>query len=430
MQSEANLPETSGATPLPISDRRALIAGLGGIAAGAFLAGARTAQAGPLNPPGGPVAPTGRTTQEIFDAVNSVGTSVTSDARRGWIPVGPSTTPGAGNALYVITQPGYYYLTGPISVSSPTYRYGIRLDVGGVTLDLNGHRVSANGVNCTAIGSPALSSNRHLRNGFIVATSGALGIEGAGLRSVIEDLTITAEFLGSMGLDLAGGSGSLIRRCRFYGNPAEYAIAGTTADGVTIEDVIIDGVSFSLYGVQLRNTATLRRCIIRACGLPCVSAGEGAVVEDCVIGPTFGSGIVVGDRSTISNCTVDRTGNIGIDAGSQCVVQRCRSTTNTTGGIRVVTSCLVRECFVDFHPNNLPQYGIKSTGNATQIVDNVIGRCWIGIDFQGVSGCVAMRNLGRSNTNNISISGGGNWYPFVDFGTLNTATNPFANLFT
>lgn len=409
-----------------------MIAGLSGIAAGAFLAGARSVHAGPLNPPGGPVGSTGRTTQEIFDAVNGVSGSVASgsnEARRGWIPVGPSTTPGSGNALYVINQPGYYYLTGPVSVAAPAHSYGIRFDAGQITLDLNGHAVTASGVGCAGIGAPSAVTGRRIRNGVVYINGGAVGIQGPGFGSVIEDLIFDAQSGARTGIDFVSNRDALIRRCRFLGVSGYAAVEGSFGDNVMLEDVIIDGFTGFAFGVRLRNTATLRRCIVRAFGTTGIGTGEGAVIEDCVVGPGGGAGIVVSDRSTISDCTVDRTGGIGISAGSQSVVQRCRSTTNVAGGISVVTSCLVQGCFVDFHPNS-PQFGIQSLGNATQVVDNVIGRCFIGIDFRGVSGCVAMRNLGRSNTNNISISGGGNWYPFVDFGTLNTATNPFANLFT
>ena len=49
------------------ADRRALLMGLGGAAAGALLMSARTAQAagGPINPPAGTVGSTGRTLSEI-----------------------------------------------------------------------------------------------------------------------------------------------------------------------------------------------------------------------------------------------------------------------------------------------------------------------------------------------------------------------------
>lgn len=220
----------------------------------------------------------------------------------------------------------------------------------------------------------------------------------------------------------------IIRRCRITGSIGNAAISHLSADRATIEDTIIDG-TWNVDCVTLRNEATLRRCIVRGAAGACVRTNENAVMDHCIIGPSTGPGIVVNGRSTISNCAVDRSGGIGIDTGFQSLVQSCRSTTNTTGGIRVSSNSLVRGCFVEYHPNN-GQFGIHANGNDIQVIDNSIERCNIGIDFRAVSGCVALRNIGRANTLNVAISFGGNWYPNVDFSTLNTATNPFANLFT
>jgi hypothetical protein len=71
-------------TPNLPTDRRALLAGIGGLAAGAFIAG--KANAGPLSPPAGPIAPTPGPEPRI--AINAV------------------NTPGDANSLYKITQPG------------------------------------------------------------------------------------------------------------------------------------------------------------------------------------------------------------------------------------------------------------------------------------------------------------------------------------
>ena len=70
------------------TDRRAMLAGLGGLAAGAMLT--RSASAGDLNPPAGPVAPTMKKLDEIEPRT----------------PISPSSTPGNATATYRITQPG------------------------------------------------------------------------------------------------------------------------------------------------------------------------------------------------------------------------------------------------------------------------------------------------------------------------------------
>lgn len=57
----ADLPANPAADSSVLADRRAMLAGIGGLAAGALLLSTRSAQAGPLNPPAGPVAQSART---------------------------------------------------------------------------------------------------------------------------------------------------------------------------------------------------------------------------------------------------------------------------------------------------------------------------------------------------------------------------------
>ncbi len=70
-------------------NNRALMAVLG---AGSIVAGAWVF-AGPINPPGGAVTSTGKTTQEIFDAVQGVNSTVTGAGRIAGVP-GANTSAG------------------------------------------------------------------------------------------------------------------------------------------------------------------------------------------------------------------------------------------------------------------------------------------------------------------------------------------------
>ena len=95
-------------------DRRMLLAGLGLVG----VAAASAANAGTLNPPPGPVAPTGKTTDEI-------------EPRKDVLSL-----PGDADSLHVINLPGSYYLTG--NITGAPARNGIKILSGDVTLDLNG----------------------------------------------------------------------------------------------------------------------------------------------------------------------------------------------------------------------------------------------------------------------------------------------------
>jgi hypothetical protein len=132
------------------TDRRALLAGLGGLAAGAFVAG--RAKAGPLDPPAGPITSTGKTLTEVEPR-----TAITA-----------TNTPGDADSVFKITQPGSYYLTG--NVTGEVGKHGIEIVVSGVTLDLNGFDLAGvpgmgdfDGILITA---PSIT-NTSVRNGSV-----------------------------------------------------------------------------------------------------------------------------------------------------------------------------------------------------------------------------------------------------------------------
>ncbi|HZW06443.1 MAG TPA: hypothetical protein VFF65_04910, partial [Phycisphaerales bacterium] len=92
-----NTQHPSGPGNEDVLDRRFLLGGLTGLAGIAALSAVgRNAAAGPIDPPAGPVAPTGRTLAEVEPRT----------------PIGPVTTPGDADAVFKITQPGSYYLAG------------------------------------------------------------------------------------------------------------------------------------------------------------------------------------------------------------------------------------------------------------------------------------------------------------------------------
>ncbi len=100
------------------SDRRTLLAGIGGLAAGTFLAAGR-AQAGPLVP-SSPPAPTGKPLAEVEPR----------------IAINEANTPGDAQYTFIITEPGSYYLTANLIADSA--RDAIAIHATGVSLNLMG----------------------------------------------------------------------------------------------------------------------------------------------------------------------------------------------------------------------------------------------------------------------------------------------------
>lgn len=117
-------------------DRRVVLVGVGGAVAGSLLTG--TAQAGQLNPPPGPITPTGKSLDEVASRSSRTASGVANPC----IPV--QSLPGSATALHVISEPGSYYLTQNI-VGAPG-RHGIVIASDDVDLDGCGfHMIDAGG---------------------------------------------------------------------------------------------------------------------------------------------------------------------------------------------------------------------------------------------------------------------------------------------
>ena len=139
-----------------------------------FLSSAAVCLAqGPLAPPAGPPA----TSMKTLDQIEP----------RAAIPKGP-VTPVAG-PHFTISQPGSYYLTGNITVSSG---HGININADDVTLDLNGFTISStaataegNAINLNGFRSRIAISNGNIRGG-VTYSGGGVFTNGPGFASGID----------------------------------------------------------------------------------------------------------------------------------------------------------------------------------------------------------------------------------------------------
>ncbi len=173
-------------------NRRALLGAAGLVGVSAIT---KAAHAGPLNPPAGAVAGSGRTLDEVYNKIPALGAS---DGR---IPI-----PGSAIGIS-ITQPGNYVLTGNITSSN----FGIQVTASDVTIDLNGFSVTTTDISGAAIINQASISNLTVRNGVLVGGNPTVNINGQVSNVLLQDLTI--------------------RRSRFIA----VSISGTLARGVHIQ---------------------------------------------------------------------------------------------------------------------------------------------------------------------------------------------------
>ncbi|TVQ64453.1 MAG: right-handed parallel beta-helix repeat-containing protein [Phycisphaerales bacterium] len=317
MRDHVNRPTPGVVTEPPLTDgttqRRALLAGIGGLAAGAFLT--RGAAAGDLNPPAGPVQPTMKRLDEIEPR----------------IPIGPDTTPGDSATVFRITQPGSYYLTG--NELGQLGKDGIIIEANDVTIDLMGFTlrgVSGAGRGIRTIGA---RSRITVRNGNIVqwGLGGVLLFNGGiELGSRVEGVTAASN--GADGIRV--GINGVVRGCTTDNNSADGISAGessfvteccarsNTGSGVNVgpRSVVI-GCSCASNGSFGISTQNLGRSIVSHCAATSNTLAGIRVFQECFVTKNVcagnnvavfnGTGILVsGGQSRIeeNNCTGNHSG--------------------------------------------------------------------------------------------------------------------------
>ncbi len=146
--------ESTSHTRIPReTDRRALLAGIGGLAAGGILAAGR-AQAGSLNPPGAP-SPTAKPLADIEPR----------------IAIDSTNTPGDGTNLFIISKPGSYYL--PRNIEGRAGRNGILIAADNVAIDLMGFTLEGVAGSLHGIAVDMPRENLSICNGIVRNWGGA-----------------------------------------------------------------------------------------------------------------------------------------------------------------------------------------------------------------------------------------------------------------
>jgi hypothetical protein len=229
------------------------------------LAACAHALAGGLTPPGAPGS-----TMKTLDEV---------EAR---IPVGPLTTPGSAVAVYRITQPGSYYLTGDVGGGAGLS--GIEIDSNNVTLDLNGYTIQGTG--STSLHGVFVQNYRvsvSIRNG-VITNWGRNGVYALTDGSEIHDLRVRD--CGWWAIDVEDSYNPRIERCRIIGGGyAESTLGGgIRAEGIAaIAECNVFGVAG--MGIQA-SSGTVRDCTVAFVTPDFIQAGIGifgALVESCLV---------------------------------------------------------------------------------------------------------------------------------------------------
>lgn len=241
--------------------------------------GAFVVNAGPLDPPAGPVTPSYKTLTDVEPRIE----------------VGASTTPGDGANVFIINKSGSYYLGGNISV--PSGKNGITITASDVALDLNGFTIT--GAAGSLRGVTISGQRAHVHHGSIVSM-GLDGLSNSAGSAVIEH--VSAAGCGDDGISV--GSASQVRNC-------SSTSSGGRGIAVGISSMVENCTVTAATGDGFEGSQTIfRHCTVNNSGVG-ISAGSACAVIDCNPQANKGDGIrvtggcLVRGNNCVSNGTAD-----------------------------------------------------------------------------------------------------------------------------
>jgi len=348
-----------------------------------LIIGGALLYAGPLDPPDGPITSTYKTLTEVEPriAINDV------------------NTPGDAYNVYVVTQPGSYYLTADVVGGGG--KSGIDIRASNVTVDLNGFTVDG------ASGSGDNGIRNSGGNGYITVRNGRVRNwqhDGINLRRATSSNflveSVEAAFNGGQGITCE--SRSVVRGCVATNNSAE----GITCNEYCVVEQCQSWNNGS-NGIKVYRGSAVRDCVVHGNGMGIVLADQGCTVADCLVYNNSLQGIYAGGECRIAGCEVDRNWGSGIEVGS---------------------SSLVVGNSVTFNGNEAPEAGILVKGSDCRVEDNNVTSnfCGIRADF---AGSLIIRNSASGNTTNYSIAGGNFCGTIVTSeAAMNSAANANVNI--
>lgn len=369
-----------------------------GLSAALVVSAAAYLNAGDIDPPGGPIAPTMKTLTDVEPR----------------IALSQETTPGDGQYTFVIDSPGSYYLTGNMSVSG-IGRGAIRINEPQVTLDLNGFKIEGIGDTGSAIVVATGRSWVRISNGVVEDfRQAAIQIPG-GAGHIVEGVRMFRNDGG--GID-ASSATVTVRDCNFsQGDFGMRVGEQSVVQNCQVEVVSFEGISTGPHslvegchvaggsaGIAVHTGSVVRNSTARSSATGILGNGFGVVVEssaaeDCT------NGISLTNGSTVLGSTARGNSAIGIRVGTGSVVTSSTAFENGGNGVETQTSGVVRG--VSSYNNG--GSGIVC-GDGSSISDSVV----FGSDAGDAAGVVIGRGSSVSNT--VSRENAGDGF-YVDIGS-------------
>lgn len=332
------------------------------LAAIGSLAGVALVIAGNIDPPAGPVGPTFKTLTEI-------------EPRFG---LSLATAPGDTNSVIRISQPGSYYLLGPVLGAAG--KHGIEIEADNVTLDLNGFAVSGVTGAIDGISVPTARRNIVIKNGtvrgFPLSGIFAKNVNGGMIRDVIvqgnqsDGLWTGSEMLvqnvqvisnGNHGFVIDQRTQVIFESCQAVDNDAGFQGSNSRAmsfkdcsardnreQGFFVGDenrfVNCQAVENDFGGFEAGQRARFESCVSQFNTRRGFSVTGGASMADCSAANNGQDGINVSFRSQLQRCVGLQNGGNGIVAAQGSMVIDCEATLNTAAGIVAGNGCSVERC--------------------------------------------------------------------------------------
>ncbi len=269
--------------------------------------------AGPLNPPAGPIAETGRFGPRI--------------------EINAANTPGDADSVYKITEPGSYYLAE--NLAGEAMKHGIEIAGSSITVDLNGFTLrgvtdSLDAISVTQMDAMSVA----IQNGSLDAWGG---------NGVDASLTIDCAISG-VNVRSCGGNGIVVNQ--------NTALIRCAVQLVEVGFVAGDSCLFSTcqaFNCRSDGFRAARFCMFDSC-LAFENMEDGfdtsasSVITRSTAAECGSNGIEVGPSSTVASCTAIINGSFGFRLAQQSTIVSSVATDNGNSGIWAQTGNYIGQC--------------------------------------------------------------------------------------
>lgn len=315
---------------------------------------------------------------------------------------------------FQIIESGSYYLTQSIDAAGSN---GITITASNITIDLNGYTLLSDGSGtASAIFCNSSISNLIIRNG-IISNWGGHGINGESASNCnIRELQVSDCKLSGVSV----GNNSRIINCSATNNLFDGI--NTATQGQVINCIASNN---GTEGIDVNSNSIIYACVVSNNGANGIEASSKSEVTNCIANNNSQDGFEVANGGIISTCNASTNGENGFDISSGSNISNSTARANTQNGYSLNSDVFANNNSAD---NNILS-GFLLTGNDARL-DNNHSTDNGQNGFQAtLSNNVLIRNTTSGNSaTDFNITAGNTVGTILTTGTLNTNSNPYANI--